>query len=295
MMLTACLLATSLAQPLDTSKVKTTRVETTVDVEPSVTPPDGADTTFDGGADDRGLLQGRFGALAEKEGLPGLGGVAPESGRMGVVAARPGPMAREPEPMVRQTVWRTVKDQTTTWTFTAARLESTREGTGCCPPCPCSPDGNCAPCVACLEETDCRTVTHGVHLTVTFAVAGRKLVKEEVRVQRVSMSFQRGGGARGLKLERVEPTDAPFAKALQRQRARLEAGGKRADGASGRLGFDVRFEADGRVSKVVRDDACPGGGAQVPRDSASSGARASGRCRPGTRPLRAPVNGRTRR
>lgn len=98
-------------------------------------------------------------------------------------------------------------------------------------------------------------MTHGVHLTVTFAVAGRKLVKEEVRVQRVSMSFQRGGGARGLKLERVEPTDAPFAKALQRQRARLEACGKRADGASGRLGFDVRFEADGRVSKVVRDDA----------------------------------------
>lgn len=255
MMLTACLLATSLAQPLDTSKVKTTRVETTVDVEPSVTPPDGADTTFDGGADDRAILQARFAALAEKEGLPGLGEVAPEPGLVGVAAARPERIARQPEPMVQQGSWRAVKGQTTTWTFTARRLESSREGAGCCPPCPCSPDGNCAPCVACIEETDCRTVTRGVHVTVTFAVAGRKLVKEDLRVQRVSASLQLGRNARGLKLERVEPSSAPFAKALQKHRARLEACGKRADGPSGRLGFDVRFDAEGRVTKVERDDA----------------------------------------
>jgi hypothetical protein len=164
-------------------------------------------------------------------------------------------MARDPRPMVRPGAWRTVEGQTATWTFTAARLETTREGAGCCPPCPCSPDGTCAPCVACLEEPDCRVVTRGVDVTVTFTVVGRRLLKEDVNVRRVSATLARAGRALGVRLERVSPTSAPFAKALQRHRARLEACGKRADGAAGRLSFDVGFDADGRVSKVERDDA----------------------------------------
>ncbi len=254
-MMTACLVAALLSQPLETSKVKTTRMEATVDFEPSVTPPDGADTTFDGGADDREVLQGRFGALAEKEGLSGLGGVAPATSPMGAPAAHPRQLEREPAPVMRQGTWRTVTGQTATWTFTAARVTASREGTGCCPPCPCSPDGNCAPCVACVQETDCRVVTRGVHVTVTFTVVGRRLTKEDLRVQRVSASFERGGSARGLRLERVEPSSSTFAKVLQKHRARLEACGKRAEGTSGRFGFDVRFDANGRVTRVERDDA----------------------------------------
>lgn len=198
-MLTACLLAAVLAQPLDTSKVKTTRSETTVAFEPWVVAPDGADTTFDGAAEDRAVLHARFRAVAETVGLSGLS-PPPADAALG----QPGPdlrRARMPggpsdeAPDVFQGAWRTVKGTTTTWHFTAARYSTSRKGSGCCPPCPCSSDGVCAPCVACRDEASCVTATLGVHLETTFTVVGRRLLKERVEVRRVSITSSRNGPA----------------------------------------------------------------------------------------------------
>lgn len=194
-MLTACLLAAVLAQPLDTSKVKTTRSETTVAFEPSVVAPDGADITFEGAAEDRAVLHARFRAVAETVGLSGLTPPPPDS-PLGQNAASPRPGGRGDEgPDVLQGAWRTVKGSATTWHFTAARYVSSREGPGCCPPCPCSSDGVCAPCVACRDEKSCVTTIRGVHLETSFTVVGRRLVTERVEVRRVSSSSRRDGPA----------------------------------------------------------------------------------------------------
>lgn len=190
-MLTACLLAAALAQPLDTSKVKTTRRETTVAFEPSVVAPEDADTTFEGAAEDRAVLHARFQATAETVGLSGL---TPPDSPSGQEAVAPMPGGRPADrPDVLEGTWRTVKGATTTWHFTAARYSVSREGSGCCPPCPCSSNGVCAPCVACRDEKTCITVTRGVHLESTFTVVGRRLLKERVEVRRVSITSSRNG------------------------------------------------------------------------------------------------------
>lgn len=267
-MLTACLLAAALAQPLDTSRVKTTRAEATADFELSVAPAEGADVTFDGGADDRAVLHARFVGFAAQEGVSGLRptlaepddggleGVSPAPARRPNLGHRVGPAGPAPDDVVPQGAWRTSQGHTTTWHFAAARYHASREGAGCCPPCPCSPDGRtCAPCVACVEEGDCRLVTRGVHLEATFTVVGRRLVKEHLQVHHVAKSVQRGRPGPGLRLERVSPADSPFARAVQQQRARLEACQPSPGGPSGRVVFALRFDAAGRVASVSAEDA----------------------------------------
>lgn len=81
-------------------------------------------------------------------------------------------------------VARRVEGETTRWVLTTNALTGAQEGSDCCAPCPCSPNGDCAPCAACLSH-DCRFVVSGRQLVVTFEVVGQVLRREEVLLQTV--------------------------------------------------------------------------------------------------------------
>jgi hypothetical protein len=107
-----------------------------------------------------------------------------------------GESAMAPPGPVRGVIAATLKTNadTSTWTLTSNALTFERSGPGCCPPCPCAPNGACAPCVVCVERGECRSSVRGVQLVMTFTVEGRSLTREESVVQTV---------------EWVEPPPAP--------------------------------------------------------------------------------------
>jgi hypothetical protein len=177
---TSFVVALILSQPLDTSKVETkTRRETLTRVvtEAHQLPSLGPDALSVSDQQDLEALKVRFAVLAMRFGLEGFstdGGSTP-----GLVQAGPGP--------VRGfiAVDRARARATVTWTLTSNALTFSRQGPGCCPPCPCGPSG-CAPCAVCVERGDCRSAMKGQQLIVAFTIEGRSLVREEARVQRVA-------------------------------------------------------------------------------------------------------------
>lgn len=101
--------------------------------------------------------------------------------------------------------------ETTTWVFTTNKISTFEQGTDCCPRC----YGDCARCMA----RNCRTVTTGSQLVVTFTTEGRVLLREDAVFQTIEEPDPPGTRRLGFRVE--GRATEPLLKVLNRHRRRL--------------------------------------------------------------------------